>query len=50
MKTLFFAVVYLQQGEEVKYDSTLTGEHFKIYCYTGRPKFLIHLWQSVSVI
>lgn len=45
---LSFSVHYLTQSEKYMH---LTNQmpDFEIFCYAGKPKYLIHIWQSVVV-
>jgi hypothetical protein len=40
-------VHYLQQGERYSYWAQHSAPEFHIFCYPGKPKYLIHIWQSV---
>lgn len=44
----FFPVHYLTQGEKYTH-LTYNMPPFEIFCYSGKPKYLIHIWQSVVV-
>lgn len=48
IRRLIFRLIpvnYLEDGDKV--EKQVMGLH--IYCYRGRPKYLIHLWQTVLV-
>ncbi|KAJ3664956.1 hypothetical protein Zmor_000485 [Zophobas morio] len=40
-------VRYLEQGQKHTYWAQSGAPSFQIYCYEGKPKYLIHIWQSV---
>ncbi|CAH0553365.1 unnamed protein product [Brassicogethes aeneus] len=39
-------VYHLEQGVNVKIESSFT-KRLNIFCYYGKPKYIIHLWQTV---
>ncbi|XP_044259966.1 nuclear envelope integral membrane protein 1 [Tribolium madens] len=42
-----FQVHYLHQGEKYSAGTQRVPPEFHIFCYVGKPKYLIHIWQSV---
>ncbi|XP_017778560.1 PREDICTED: nuclear envelope integral membrane protein 1a isoform X2 [Nicrophorus vespilloides] len=38
---------FLQQGDVVQHRQE--QDRFQIYCYRGKPKYIIHLWQTVML-
>ncbi|KAF2896117.1 hypothetical protein ILUMI_10059 [Ignelater luminosus] len=45
-------VYNLRQGELITHrpsESYIFGNNLKIYCYIGKPKYIIYLWQTVSL-
>ncbi|GLV34050.1 Nuclear envelope integral membrane protein [Carabus blaptoides fortunei] len=44
---------YIQSGQQVKYNPLVLPaskrDAVQIYCYEGKPKYIIHIWQSVSL-
>lgn len=43
-------VHYLEQDEVYVHNtSPYSSRQLEIFCYEGRPKYVIHIWQSVMV-
>lgn len=45
-----FQVHFLNQEQKFECKESWDCKRLQIYCYKGRPKYIIHLWQSVTVI
>lgn len=50
----FVLAYYIQAGQKISYNPLVLPaskrDAVQIYCYEGKPKYIIHIWQSVSVI
>lgn len=45
-------VTHLEPGDEISFDprgENRMDSNFQIYCYSGKPKYVVHIWQSVNM-